>query len=190
VDLIPIPSQTVGPFFHLGCTTKYSVSCLAGPNARGERVRLICRVIDGNGVAVDDSMIEIWQADSTGKYNHPADLQAQAPDPDCSGFGRLATDGNGTCVFETVKPGRVAGNGGALQAPHFNVSVFARGTLTRLATRIYFAGDAANSEDAVLALVPEERRSTLMAHPDGSSAANWHFDIHLCGDHETVFFDV
>jgi protocatechuate 3,4-dioxygenase, alpha subunit len=190
VELVPIPSQTVGPFFHLGCTATRSVSDVAGPNAKGERVRLICRVLDGDGQPVNDAMIEIWQANADGKYRHPDDLQEKALDPDCRGFGRLATDENGTCIFETIKPGRVPGNTGKLQAPHLNVSVFGRGILKRLSTRIYFAAEASNSEDPILALVPEERRNTLMAHPDLHSRGHWHFDAHLSGEDETVFFDV
>ena len=189
LDLIPTPAQTAGPFFHLGCTTSYSVSCIAGPDAKGERVRLICRVLDGEGVPLDDAMIEIWQADSQGRYNHPADSRVEDRDPACGGFGRLASDTNGLCIFETIKPGRVPGNG-SLQAPHFNVSVFARGVLKRLATRVYFEGDPANGDDPVLAVVPAERRVTLMAHSEATNPGDWRFDIRLCGKDETVFFDI
>lgn len=134
-------------------------------------------------------MIELWQANATGKYNHPDDPQPKA-DPDCSGFGRLGTDRDGVCVFETIKPGRVSGNDGARQAPHLNVSVFARGVLKRLATRIYFEGDPANVEDPILALVPVERRATLMARPDPSHPTDWQMDVRLSGECETVFFDI
>ena len=190
MDLIPTPSQTVGPFFHLGCTTNHSISCIAGPNAKGERVRLICRVLDGVGVAVDDAMIEIWQADSDGVYRHPADPRGQERDPNYSGFGRLATDKNGMCVFETIKPGRVPVDDGRLQAPHLNVCVFGRGIMKGLPTRIYFAGDPANGDCPILALVPEERRATLMARRDPGNPGGWYFDVRLCGERETVFFDV
>jgi protocatechuate 3,4-dioxygenase alpha subunit len=189
-DPIPTPSQTVGPYYHLGCTNSHAVGCIAGPDAKGERVRLICCVLDGDGCPVDDAMIEIWQADSEGNYIIPTDGKGSAADPNCAGFGRMATDANGTCFFETVKPGRVPGNDGKLQAPHFSVSVFARGVLKRLATRIYFADDPANRECPILALVPEERRASLLAHPDPGNAGEWHFDVHLCGVDETVFFDV
>jgi protocatechuate 3,4-dioxygenase alpha subunit len=188
-DLFPTPAQTAGPFFHLGCTTSHSVSCIAGSAAKGERIRLAVRVLDGEGVPLDDAMIEIWQADSQGRYNHPADARAGDRDPECGGFGRMATDKNGLCVFETIKPGRVPGKG-SLQAPHFNVSVFARGILNRLATRIYFADDPANNDDPILTIVPKERHSTLMAHSDSMNRGDWHFDLRLCGDDETVFFDV
>jgi protocatechuate 3,4-dioxygenase alpha subunit len=186
----PCPSQTAGPYFHLGCTDTRSVSCIAGPKAKGERVRLVCRVLDGDGIPVNDSMIEIWQANSEGKYNHPDDPQAKTVDPDCPGFGRLPTDENGSCVFQTIKPGRVSGRNGSLQAPHLNVSVFARGIMKRLATRIYFAGDPGNQDDPTLALVPEDRRDTLMAQPDARQSGDWRFDIRLCGENETVFFDI
>lgn len=190
MDLVPIPSQTVGPFFHLACTEVRAVGCLAGPKAKGERVHLICRVLDGDAHPVNDAMIEIWQANAEGKYHHPDDLQDKSIDPECSGFGRLATDNNGTCIFETIKPGRVPGNEGKLQAPHLSVSVFARGILRRLSTRIYFAGDTTNVEDPILVLVPVERRNTLMAQPDLYNRGHWRFDVHLCGERETVFFDV
>jgi len=190
MDTTPSPSQTVGPYFHLGCTSTHAVNCVAGPDANGERVHLICRVFDGEGVPVTDAMLEIWQADSEGRYNHPADTASERHDPNCSGFGRMATDSEGACTFDTIKPGRVCAEGGRLQAPQLNVSVFARGLLQRLATRIYFDGDPANAECPILALVPEERRSTLLAHADAAHPGRWHFDIHLCGSGETVFFDV
>ncbi len=190
MDLIPTASQTVGPFFHLGCTTNHSISCIASPTASGERVRLTCRVLDGVGVAVDDAMIEIWQADSDGNYSHPADPRVQKCDPGCGGFGRLPTDLNGMCVFETIRPGRVPAADGRLQAPHLNVCVFGRGIMKGLQTRAYFAGDQANDECPILALVPEERRATLMARSDPGKPGDWYFDVRLCGQGETVFFDI
>lgn len=190
MDFTPTPSQTVGPFFHLGCIEHASAGSLVTAAARGERIRLTCRVLDGDGAPVPDAMIEIWQANAEGRYNHPADLQEKPLDPGFSGFGRLATDENGKCTFATIKPGRVPWNNGTLQAPHINVSVFARGVLKRLATRIYFAGHPANVEDPVLALVPEQRRQTLLARAEAARPSEWRFDIHLCGENETVFFDV
>lgn len=190
MDLVPSPSQTIGPFFHFALTPDNALGCLAGSGAQGERLRLACRVLDGDGVPVPDSMIELWQADANGKYGHPEDTQPKTADRAFRGFGRLSTDEHGACVFETVKPGRVPGWGATLQAPHINVSIFARGMLKRLITRIYFAGDAANAEDPVLNLVPEDRRSSLMAQPDHAHAGLWNFEIHLCGERETVFFDV
>lgn len=190
MDRTPTPSQTVGPFFHLGCTENDSVGSLITPATKGERIQLTCRVLDGNGAPVPDAMIEIWQANAEGRYNHQEDTQKKSLDPSFSGFGRLASDANGECVFETIKPGRVAGNNGKDQAPHINVTVFARGVLKHLPTRAYFAGDPASAEDTVLALVQQERRQTLMAQPDAANPNLWRFEIHLCGENETVFFDV
>jgi len=191
MSLSPTPSQTVGPFFAFGLTTdKCSVRSIAGPQARGEHLLLICHVLDGDGAPVPDAMLEVWQADADGKYNHPDDVQHETADPACAGFGRLGTAEDGSCEFETIKPGRVRGPGGVLQAPHLSLAVFARGMLKQLYTRIYFAGDPANPEDPVLALVPEDRRETLMAHPDPTRPSVWRFDVQLQGEQETVFFDV
>ncbi|MBI1792037.1 MAG: protocatechuate 3,4-dioxygenase subunit alpha [Acidobacteria bacterium] len=180
MDLVPSPSQTIGPFFHFALTVDRALGCLAGPEAGGERIHLACRVLDGDGAPVSDAMIELWQADAQGLYNQPA----------FRGFGRLPTNEEGCCVFETVKPGRVSGPEGVLQAPHVNVWLFARGLVKGLCTRIYFAGDPANREDPVLALVPEDRRDTLLAHPDRENPGRWNFEIRLCSGSETVFFDI
>ncbi len=191
MHLVPTPSQTVGPFFHFCLTNdKSCVRFIAGPLVKGERVLLTVRVLDGNGEPVPDAMIEIWQANSEGKYNHPDDVQQKTVDAGFVGFGRMGTAENGTCEFETVKPGRVPGAGKVAQAPHLNVAVFGRGMLKQLYTRIYFAGDAANQEDPVLSLVPVDRRDTLMAHADAAHPGGWHFDLKLQGEGETVFFDV
>ncbi|MGA8492925.1 MAG: protocatechuate 3,4-dioxygenase subunit alpha [Terriglobales bacterium] len=191
MSLGPTPSQTVGPFFSLGLTTeKCSVRCVAGSLAKGERVLLLCRVLDGDGAPVPDAMIEIWQADANGKYNHPDDRQDKAVDPACTGFGRMGTADDGSCEFETIKPGRVPGPGDVLQAPHLSLAVFARGMLKQLHTRVYFSGDPANQEDPVLSIVPADRRATLMARLDPERPGVWRLDVHLQGEHETVFFDV
>jgi protocatechuate 3,4-dioxygenase alpha subunit len=184
------PSQTAGPFFHLGLTDKNSVACVAGSGAKGQRIWLRFRVLDGDESPVGDSMIELWQADAEGRYNHPAGPERDAIDPECCGFGRTATGEDGSCEFETIRPGRVPGLGNIPQAPHLNVAVFARGLLKQLHTRVYFAGDPANHEDPVLALVPPDRRQTLLAQPDSRRAGAWRFDVRLQGDGETVFFDV
>ncbi|HVB88117.1 MAG TPA: protocatechuate 3,4-dioxygenase subunit alpha [Candidatus Dormibacteraeota bacterium] len=189
-DLVPTPSQTVGPYFQIGMSGSREISCIAGHGVRGERVKLVCAVFDRDGATVDDAMIEIWQANSNGKYNHPADNQPKSVDPAFLGFGRVATNCEGICVFATIKPGRVPGPGKSMQAPHLEVSVFGRGVLKRLATRIYFAGDRANDEDEVLALVPKARRSTLMAQPIADEAGAWRFEVHIGGSQETVFCDV
>jgi protocatechuate 3,4-dioxygenase alpha subunit len=187
MDWTPTPSQTVGPYLHLGLTDKGSISHVAGDRAKGERVWLTFRVLDGEGVAVPDAMIEVWQADSDGNY---ADQDRSADDIAFRGFGRLATAEDGSCTFETIRPGRVPGPGQTCQAPHINVSILGRGILKRLSTRLYFAGEPANATDPSLALVPENRRATLLAHPDPARASNWIFNVLLRGETETVFFDV
>jgi protocatechuate 3,4-dioxygenase, alpha subunit len=184
-----LPSQTVGPFFHLGLTVDETLGRLWTEQAKGERIRLRFRLLDGDGAPVPDGMIELWQADASGKYSHSADTQERGADAAFRGFGRLATDAEGACMFETILPGRVADGHGGFQAPHVNVSVFARGLLSRLCTRVYFEGDPAIGEDPVLALAPGDRRQTLMARR-GAAPGDWIFDIHLQGAQETVFFDV
>jgi protocatechuate 3,4-dioxygenase, alpha subunit len=190
MNRIPSASQTVGPFFNFALTTRAELGNLVPEGVKGERIRLRFRVIDGDGAPTPgDAMIELWQADSAGRYPHPADARG------CEaglfhGFGRQETDLDGCCTFETVKPGRVATPDAGLQAPHINVIVFARGLMMHLHTRVYFEGDPANAEDPVLLLVPEARRATLLARRDGSDPALWCFDVILQGDSETVFFDV
>jgi protocatechuate 3,4-dioxygenase alpha subunit len=185
-----LPSQTIGPFYHLGLTSNAALGCLTSPEAKGEHIRVRFRLLDGDGAPVPDGMIELWQADASGKYDHPEDTQPQAPDPAFRGFGRLATDAGGLCIFDTVYPGRVPDGRGACQASHLNVSVFARGLLGRLCTRVYFEGDPALAGDPLLALVPEDRRHTLMARRDPVQPGQWNFDIHLQGERETVFFEI
>jgi protocatechuate 3,4-dioxygenase, alpha subunit len=188
-NLVLTPSQTVGPFFRIELTTdEHCVKCVAGPQAQGERVWITFRVLDGDSAPVNDAMLEIWQADANGKYNHPDDARPKQLDPGWLGFGRLGTGDDGTCILETIKPGRVLN--GTLQAPHLSLAVFARGMLKQLYTRVYFAGDAANNDDPVLRLIPPDRRETLMARPDPNRRGYWLFDVILQGDHETVFFDV
>ncbi len=188
-DLVPTPSQTVGPYFRIELTTdEHCIKCVADPQAKGERVWITFRVLDGDGAPVNDAMLETWQADSNGNYNHPDDPKSKEIEPRWIGFGRLGTDEDGRCVLETIKPGRVPN--GVLQAPHLTLAVFARGLLKQLYTRVYFAGDAANDEDPILRLIPQDRRDTLMAQPDPVHPGHWTFDVRLQGDRETVFFDV
>jgi protocatechuate 3,4-dioxygenase, alpha subunit len=187
MDFTPTPSQTVGPYLHLGLTDARSIGRLAGDGAKGERVWLTFRVLDGEGVPVPDAMIEVWQADCEGNYAH---YDGTGDNAAFRGFGRLATAEDGSCTFETIKPGRVLGPGGGVQAPHINVSILGRGILKRLSTRLYFAGESANAADLVLALVPENRRATLLARPDLTRSGYWLLDVHLRGEGETVFFDV
>jgi protocatechuate 3,4-dioxygenase, alpha subunit len=184
----PLPSQTVGPFFDF-ITRNADLGRLASPDAKGERIRLRVRMLDGDGAPVPDGMIELWQADASGKYEHPDDTQSQPPDPAFCGFGRMATDAQGFCIFETIRPGCVPDGRGGQQAPHLNVSVFARGLLARLCTRIYFEGDEL-TDDPVLSLVPVDRRATLIALRDQNDPRQFNFEIRLQGEHETVFFDI
>lgn len=186
----PTASQTAGPFLHLGLTDKGSVCQIAGATTVGERVRITCRVLDGDGVPVSDGMVEVWQSDAQGQYCHPEDAGRSESDSTWRGFGRLALNPEGMCVFESVKPGRVPGLGNTRQAPHLNVAIFARGLLKQLVTRIYFAGDKSNTEDPILALIPEGRRETLMARPEASRPGAWLFEVRLSGEYETVFLEV
>ena len=181
------PSQTVGPFFKPSLVRTGQES-LVTPKSRGERITIEGRVLDGDAAGVSDAMIELWQANADGRYDHPDDSQEKLLDPQFHGFGRAATDERGCFRFYTIKPGSVPGPGKLLQAPHINVSIFARGLLKRLVTRIYFPDEPLNTDDAVLNSVAAERRSTLVAHLDQSGTLR--FDIVLQGENETVFFDV
>jgi protocatechuate 3,4-dioxygenase, alpha subunit len=189
MEFVPSSSQTIGPFFHVYFDAKGATGCVASAKATGERIRLACRMFDGEGVPITDAMLELWQSDAAGIYNHPNDPRHSKADPAVLGFGRLPTNDDGVCEFETVKPGRVPGLNGVFQAPHFNITVFGRGLLKGLSTRIYFAGDSANQDDPILALVPQNRRDTLMARQDAQRPGLWSIDLRLCGDGETVFFD-
>jgi protocatechuate 3,4-dioxygenase, alpha subunit len=146
--------------------------------------------LDADQKPVPDALIEIWQANACGKYAHPEDDQDKPIDSSFQGYGRIPADSNGCFTLTTVKPGRVPGPDGKYQAPHIDVSIFARGLLRRLVTRIYFADDPANNEDFVFSLVPAERRYTLLAKPEPDKREVLIFDIHLSGNNETVFFDV
>jgi protocatechuate 3,4-dioxygenase alpha subunit len=188
------PSQTIGPYYAYCLTPngRYPFTASIGADlvtqdAAGERIGLTLRVTDGDGAPVTDSLLEIWQADGEGRYAHPADPRRPS-NAAFKGFGRAEPDGNGEVRFETVKPGQVAGPNGAMQAPHIAVSVFARGMLNRLVTRVYFADEAANFADPILALVPTDRRGTLVAMKTGDKA--YRLDIRLQGPGETVFFKV
>ena len=181
------PSQTVGPFFHEGLV-RAGGNILARPGAAGVRIVLTGQVFDGDGHAVPDALLEIWQADGAGQYPSRGDAADTFP-----GFGRSDTRHAGERFrFETVKPGRLAGPGGVPQAPHACVRIFARGLLTHLSTRVYFADEpAANDADAVLQRVPPERRRTLLAAPVASAdgVATYRWNIVLQGPGETVFFE-
>ena len=182
--LIASGSQTVGPFFHFGPGDHPQLGSLVTPGTKGERLDLQVRVFDGQGAAVPDALVEIWQADAEGRFVAPA---PGAPRTDAfTGFGRMPTGADGCCTFRTIRPGPPAD----MEAAHINLCVFMRGLLRHIYTRLYFAGDPALAIDPVILLVPEERRATLLAHPQAPESAVWRFDIHLQGDQETVFFDL
>ncbi|MEO5765459.1 MAG: protocatechuate 3,4-dioxygenase subunit alpha [Casimicrobiaceae bacterium] len=196
-------SQTAGPYVHIGLAPKVAgfdifdrnfSNILAGPKTRGERITVEGRVIDGSGTPLRDVLIEIWQANAAGKYNHPADTQRKAIDKSFRGWGRACSDfATGVYTFETVKPGSVMGRNGRAMAPHVNFWIVARGINIGLATRMYFADeDAANADDPVLNLIEwEKRRQTLLAERIARKGkVVYRFDINLQGPDETVFFDV
>jgi protocatechuate 3,4-dioxygenase, alpha subunit len=190
--LIPTPSQTVGPFFHLGLD-RPEWGDLTRDNPAGVKIAIEGRMLDGDGAPVPDAMIELWQANAAGRYNHPEDRQDDKPlDPNFRGFGRVATDAEGRFRVVTIKPGPVPGRGNALQAPHINVAVFARGMLIHLYTRIYFADDPRNAADPLLSSIEDPAtRGTLLARPAApGNPPVWHFDIVLQGENETAFLDV
>lgn len=187
-ELEPTPSQTVGPFFHFALPYSGGET-LTNDATLGERITIDGRVFDGTGEPVSDALIEIWQANGQGRYDHPDDTQERQLDPNFNGFGRAPTDAEGWFCFNTIKPGPVPGPDGAPQAPHMLLSVLGRGILKRLATRVYFPDEAANADDPILALVPPDRRGTLIAERIGDGAA-YRFDIRLQGESETVFFDI
>jgi len=161
---------------------------LVTPETRGERITIEGRVLDGDASPVNDALIELWQANAEGRYDHLEDTQEKLLDPNFAGFGRAATDSGGRFRFHTIKPGPVPGANDVLQAPHISVSIFARGLLKRLVTRIYFPDEPMNDADTVLNSVAPSRRSTLVARAERPGVLR--FDIVLQGENETVFFDV
>ena len=178
-------SQTIGPFLRIGLEWMV-IEDLAPTGVAGERVRIEGRVLDGDGKPVNDAAVEIWQADSQGRYASPTDSHGAAAERGFRGYGRSLTDDAGAFRFRTIKPGRVPGPQAKPQAPHLLVTVFMRGLLKQLVTRVYFPDDPANADDAVLALVPPARRGTLIARRKGD-ALEW--NVVLQGRDETVFFD-
>ncbi|CAN5189384.1 protocatechuate 3,4-dioxygenase subunit alpha [soil metagenome] len=206
------PSQTVGPFFHYGLPWKggadlvgksdmgarpelfpeeHYILNLSSPTGtpQGEVIEVAGCVRDGNGDPIVDAMIEIWQANAAGRYRSADDPREDvAIDPHFTGFGRASTDDAGIYRFRTIMPGRVPGPGNSLQAPHLAVSVFGRGLLKRLATRLYFDGAEGNDIDPILAIVPQERRETLIARKADEGV--WWLDLIIQGADETVFFDL
>lgn len=187
------PSQTAGPYVHLGLVP--NLAGLGGPwaedlgarviedGARGERASVTGRITDGLGVAVGDAIVEVWQADANGRFRGE-----EGADPSCRGFGRASCDGDGRFRFDTVRPGPVPWTDGTPQAPHLTLWIVARGINVGLHTRLYFADDPRNEADPLLSRIqPALRRDTLIAREtDGA----WHLPIRLQGEGETVFLDM
>ncbi len=203
------PSQTVGPFLAIGLP--WPDGSFVVPEETPGAIVISGRVLDGSGTPVPDALIETWQADPDSRFDHPDDPRGRAPVPGFRGFGRSATDSEGRYRIVTLRPGPLPSPDGGLEAPHLDVSVFARGLLDRVVTRIYFSDEAAaNGADPVLAAIADaDRRATLIATAEpGTGPLNtgqldtgqldtgqlkpgqFGFDIRLQGEHETVFFDV
>jgi protocatechuate 3,4-dioxygenase alpha subunit len=196
-------SQTAGPYVHIGLIPamagfdifeKNFTNVLVGPNAKGERITLEGRVLDGTGTPLRDVLLEIWQANAAGRYNHPADRSHGTIDEDFRGWGRAGSDfETGLITFETVKPGATIDKTGRKCAPHVNVWIVARGINIGLNTRLYFSDEgAANAADPVLNLIEQPvRRSTLIAkRSERAGKVVYDFTINLQGPDETVFFDI
>lgn len=194
------PSQTAGPYVHIGCTPNFTgihgiydedlgTKMILG-DVVGERITVKGTVYDGTGHAMKDALIEVWQADANGLFNSPEERRGQA-DPNFTGWGRSPGDMNtGQFTFETVKPGRVPFVDGRLQAPHITFWIVARGINIGLHTRMYFGDEeVANSEDPILSRIEHQNRvATLIAH--SSEPGVYEFDIRLQGEGETIFFDM
>lgn len=186
------PSQTVGPFFSIGLSGE-GENVLVADGVQGDRIRLVGRVLDGEGQPVGDALIELWQANARGRYRHPDDTREELElERAFTGFGRAATEfKTGEYWFETVKPGPVPDPEGEMQAPHLNLILQARGTLNPLFTRVYFPDEEeANQADLIMRMVPKDRRDSLVAVPEGGDPPTYRFDIRLQGEGETVFLDV
>lgn len=193
------PSQTAGPYVHIGLMPNFvgvhgaHAEDLGGrminDKTKGERITIEGRVIDGGGEPLRDCVVEIWQADAAGLYPSPSESRGTA-DPNFTGWGRAAADPqSGEFRFETIKPGRVPFPDGRMQAPHLSLWIIARGINVGLNTRLYFGDEAeANAADPILARIEQRSRvQTLIARRSGNLFA---LDIHLQGPDETVFFDI
>ena len=195
------PSQTAGPYVHIGMTPNFcGITGVypADPGAtmiqgevEGERITLAVRLIDGAGAPLGDGVVEIWQADATGSFAAPMSPDSNSV-PAFTGWGRQPADQDGVATFETIKPGRVPAPDGSLQAPHVSLWIVARGINIGLQTRLYFEDEAeANAADYVLNRIADpKRRQTLIARRQGGPGVTYALDIHLQGDDETVFFDI
>lgn len=176
---VPTASQTVGPFFSIGLAPLCR-SEIAAPDTKARRVTVRGRIVDGDGVAVPDAMLEIWNAgllSGAGTEKYP------------SAWGRIATNESGEFEFTASKPIELRESNTTLHAPHIVVLIFMRGLLRHLVTRIYFPDEPANSADPALQAVPTERRGTIIARRASADAAMLIWNVHLQGEQETVFFD-
>ncbi len=179
-------SQTVGPYFRIGLIYGKPQNNLWQEQTKGQRILITGQVLDGDNKPITDALVEIWQPDVNGIFNHPSDPLHEQADPHFRGFGRAETRKKGIYTFKTIKPGSRNE-----QAPYVNVHVFSRGLLIHAMTRIYFSDESANANDPVLNSVTEDRRSTLLATYDKSEEfPTYRFDIHMQGDFETVFFNI
>ena len=195
------PSQTAGPYVHIGLTPNFAGingvydtdpgSTMLAPDTKGQRITVAGRIFDGAGALVNDALVELWQADGTGSYAAPLGPNASAA-PAFTGWGRQPTSADGLFSFATIKPGSVPGPGGRLMAPHVNLWIVARGINTGLQTRLYFEDETeANAQDYVLnKIMDPRRRQTLIARREAGEPARYLLEIHLQGDRETVFFDM
>jgi protocatechuate 3,4-dioxygenase, alpha subunit len=186
--LAPTPAQTIGPYF--GFALPYAGGSLVVPEGTAGAIRVGGQLLDGEGVGVPDGLIETWQADPDGRFSHPDDPRGAARGDEFHGFARCPTDRDGGWSILSLKPGRVPGPGESMQAPHITVSVFARGMLQRLVTRIYFADEEeSNAADPVLSTLRyrDDVRETLLAEP---VQGGYRFDIRLQGEDETLFLAI
>ena len=172
------PSQTVGPFFHDALFVGGD-NILVNDLTSGQCILITGTVFDGDRQPIPDAMVEVWQADANGRFNQQAD-------PHFRGFGRASTVDNGRYTFKTIKPGIISGH----VTPFINLRIFARGMLIHAVTRLYFGDESSNDQDDILNSLDEARRHTLIAQPQQTSdLPTYHFDIHLQGQNETVFFN-
>jgi protocatechuate 3,4-dioxygenase alpha subunit len=192
MTLVPTSSQTIGPFFR-EALERPAWSDLTRDGASGTAVRIEGVVRDGDGEPVPDALLELWQADAEGRYAHPEDIGPVPSDRLFRGFGRACTDAEGRFWFRTIVPGAVAGANGELQAPHANLTVFARGLLKRLVTRVYFADRASeNARDPLLSSIGDAgvRATLIAARSDLPGGPMYRFDVVLQGAGETAFLAI
>ena len=195
------PSQTAGPYVHIGLTPNFADirgvyatdpgSTMLTPDTKGDRITITGRIIDGSGAVVNDALLELWQADADGSYTAPMGPNSNSA-PAFTGWGRQPTNADGVFTFETIKPGPVPGPDGKPMAPHVNLWIVARGINIGLQTRLYFDDEVeANAGDFVLnKIMDPRRRQTLIARKEEGPVPRYVLDIHLQGDKETVFFDM